>query len=83
MMGKIWESAIRATKKPLNISDLPVVYAALALSRGAPSTTRPHLHRRVYPSKRTDYKAKIADYSDYLFALRRYENPAHSSSGAF
>ncbi len=36
MMGKIWESTLRATKKPLNFSGLPRVPAALAGERLRP-----------------------------------------------
>ncbi len=36
MMGKIWESAMRATKKPLNFSGLPRVHATLAGERLRP-----------------------------------------------
>ena len=36
MLGKIWESALRAAKKPLNFSGLPGVPAALAGERLRP-----------------------------------------------
>jgi hypothetical protein len=36
MMGKIWESAIREIKKPLNFSGLPKVSAPLAGERLRP-----------------------------------------------
>ncbi len=36
MIGKIWESAIRKTKKPLNFSGLPGKSAALAGERLRP-----------------------------------------------